>query len=88
MSWGEVGCADGLRLLVVGLWWLGCWGGGHLRGWCGFWLRFVSWGFFILFYFILFYFGGWGLRLWLVVVVVAMAVVRGDEFEKLRPWRF
>ena len=25
MSWVEVGCADGLRLLVVSLWWLGCW---------------------------------------------------------------
>ena len=26
------------------------------------------------------------MRLWLGVV--AMAVVRGDELEKLRPWRF
>ena len=25
MSWVEVGCAGGLRPLVVGLWWLGCW---------------------------------------------------------------
>ena len=25
MPWVEVGCADGLRLLVVSLWWLGCW---------------------------------------------------------------
>ena len=25
---------------------------------------------------------------WLVVVAVAVAVVRGDELEKLRPWRF
>ena len=33
-----------------------------------------------------FFFGGWWLRLWLGVV--AMAVVRGDELEKLRPWRF
>ena len=33
-----------------------------------------------------FFLGGWGLRLWLVVVAVAM--VRGDELEKLRPWRF
>ena len=33
--------------------------------------------------------GGWGLRLWLVVVVaMAVAMVRGDELEKLRPWRF
>ena len=38
----------------------------------------------------IFYFGGWGLRLLLLVaaVVVAVAVVRGDELEKLRPWRF
>ena len=37
-----------------------------------------------------FFLGGWGLRLWLVVVAVAMtmAMVRGDELEKLRPWRF
>ena len=41
--------------------------------------RFVPWVFF-------FFFGGWWLRLWLGVV--AMAVVRGDELEKLRPWRF
>ena len=34
-----------------------------------------------------FFLGGWGLRLWLVVVV-AVAMVRGDELEKLRPWRF
>ena len=47
----------------------------------GFLLRFVSWVF-------IFYFGGWGLRLWLVVVAVAVAMVRGDELEKLRPWRF
>ena len=33
-----------------------------------------------------FFFGGWGLRLWLVVV--AMAMIRGDELENLRPWRF
>ena len=32
MPWVEVGYADGLRLLVVGFWWLGCWGGGHWRG--------------------------------------------------------
>ena len=40
--------------------------------------------------FFFFFFGGWGLRLWLVVMAVAMvaAVVRGDELEKLRPWRF
>ena len=35
-----------------------------------------------------FFFGGWGLRLWLVVVAVAVAVVRGDELEKLKPWKF
>ena len=35
-----------------------------------------------------FFFGSWGLRLWLVVVAVAVAMVRGDELEKLRPWRF
>ena len=37
-----------------------------------------------------FFLGGWGLRLWLVVVAVAMtmAMVRGDELEKLRLWRF
>ena len=28
VSWVEVGCAGGLRPLVVGLWWMGCWGGG------------------------------------------------------------
>ena len=41
-------------------------------------------------FFFFFFFGGWALRLWLVVVVVAvaMAVVRGNELEKLRPWRF
>ena len=39
-------------------------------------------------FFIFFYFGGWGLRLWLAVVVVAVAMVRGNELEKLRPWRF
>ena len=35
----------------------------------------------------IFIFGGWGLRLWLVVmaVVVAVVVVRGDELEKLKP---
>ena len=33
------------------------------------------------------YFGGWGLWL-MVVVAVAMAVVRGDELERLRLWRF
>ena len=38
------------------------------------------------FFFFFFFFGGWWLRLWLGVV--AMAVVRGDELEKLRPWRF
>ena len=32
MPWVEVGYADGLRLLVVGFWWLGCWGGGHRKG--------------------------------------------------------
>ena len=37
---------------------------------------------------VVFFFGGWGLRLWLVVVAVAVAVVRGDELEKLRPWMF
>ena len=37
-------------------------------------------------FFFFFFFGGWWLRLWLGVV--AMAVVRGDELEKLRPWRF
>ena len=42
MSWVEVGCVSGLRPLVVGLWWLGCWGGGHWRGWGGFWLRFCG----------------------------------------------
>ena len=42
MPWVEVGCASGLRPLVVGLWWLGCWGGGHRRGWGGFWLRFCG----------------------------------------------
>ena len=38
----------------------------------------------------IFYFGGWGLRLlWVVgAVAVAVAVVRGDELEKLRLWRF
>ena len=25
MLWVEVGCDGGLRPLVVGLWWLGCW---------------------------------------------------------------
>lgn len=40
MLWVEVGCASGLRPLVVGLWWLGCWVGGHQKGWVGFWLRF------------------------------------------------
>ena len=29
MPWVEVGCASGLKPLVVCLWWLGCWGGGH-----------------------------------------------------------
>ena len=33
-----------------------------------------------------FFLGGWGLRLWLVVV--AVTIVRGDELENLRPWRF
>ena len=37
-------------------------------------------------FFYFYFFGGWWLRLWLGVV--AMAVVRGDELEKLRPWRF
>ena len=39
---------------------------------------------------VVFFFGGWGLRLWLVVaaVAVAVAVVRGDELEKLKPWKF
>ena len=117
MLWVKVGYARGMRPLVVGLWWLGCWGGGHRRGWVGFgcsfmvgsdrgywgggfWLRFcdsfvvgfgcsfvvgigcgLCRGFF-------FFFGSWGLRLWLVVVVVAVAIVRGDELEKLWPWRF
>ena len=35
-----------------------------------------------------FFLGGWGLRLWLVVVVVAVTVIRSDELEKLKPWRF
>ena len=35
-----------------------------------------------------FFFGSWGLRLWLVVVAVAVAMIRGDELEKLKPWRF
>ena len=34
-----------------------------------------------------FFFGGWGLRLWLVVVAMTMVMVRGDELEKLRPRR-
>ena len=42
MPWVEVGCASGLKPLVVCLWWLGCWGGGHQRGWGGFWLRFCG----------------------------------------------
>ena len=50
----------------------------------GFWLRFVLWFFF--------FFGGYGLRLWLVVVAVvvavAVAVVKGDELEKFKLWRF
>ena len=33
----------------------------------------------------IFIFGGWGLRLWLVVMAVVVAVVRGDELEKLKP---
>ena len=74
---GEVGVGFGCGF-VVGFDW-GCWGG-------GFWLRFVSWVFSFI------YFGGWELRLWLwlvvVVVVVAVTVVRGDELEKLRSWRF
>ena len=39
---------------------------------------------------VFFFFGGWELRLWLVVgaVTVAVAVVRVDELQKLRPWRF
>ena len=114
MSWVEVGCAGGLRPLVGGLWWLGCWvvvieevGGvlvavlwwvqigvevqigvagvvgfvAVLWRFCGrFWLRFV----------LCFFFGGYGLRLWLVVVVVAVAVavVTSDELEKFRLWRF
>ena len=59
----------------------------------GFWLRFCG-GFVVGFGYGLchgfFFFGGWGLRLWLVVAAVAVAVtvVRGDELEKLRPWRF
>ena len=41
------------------------------------------------FFFNFFYIFWWlGLRLWLVVVAVAVAKVRGDELEKLRPWRF
>ena len=77
--WVEaMGCRSGLR-----------WGSGLLGWWVlwrfcgGFSLRFVPWVFF-------FFLGGWGLRLWLVVVAVAMtmAMVRGDELEKLRPWRF
>ena len=35
-----------------------------------------------------FFLGGWGLRLWLVVVFVAVTVIRSDELEKLKPWRF
>ena len=42
MPWVEVKCAGGLRSLVVGLWWLGCWGDGHQRGCDGFWLRFCG----------------------------------------------
>ena len=44
----------------------GCWGG-------GFWLLFVPW-------FLFFYFGGWGLRLWLVAVAVAVGVNSGCGF--------
>ena len=43
MSWVEVGCVSGLRPLVVGLWWLGCWGGGHWRGWGGFGCSVLWW---------------------------------------------
>ena len=42
MLWVKVGYACGMRSLVVGLWWLGCWGGGHRRGWGGFWLQFCG----------------------------------------------
>ena len=42
MLWVEFGCANGLRPLVVGLWWLGCWGGRHQRGWGGLWQRFCG----------------------------------------------
>ena len=42
MLWVEFGSANGLRPLVVGLWWLGCWGGRHQRGWGGLWQRFCG----------------------------------------------
>ena len=41
MLWVKVGYACGMRSLVVGLWWLGCWGGGHRRGWVGFGCSFM-----------------------------------------------
>ena len=112
MLWVEFGCANGLRPLVVGLWWLGCWGGRHQRGWGGLWQRFCGGfrsglmfglrfrlgllGWWVLATVLWRFCGGFWLRFvpwifffwWLVVVAVAVAVVRGDELEKLRPWRF
>ena len=67
MPWVEVGCADGLRLLVVSLWWLGCWvvvieevgmgfGCGFVVGFCcGLCREFF------------FFVGGWGLGVEVVV---------------------
>ena len=84
----EVGV--GLAAACCGGFRSGLWFGLRLLGWlflwwfCGaFWLRFVPWVF--LFYFIFWWLG---VELWLVVVAIVVAMVRGDELEKLRPWRF